>query len=1304
MTADEMVDGLGPTPPYHNAYINFNVTLDDGSPASGYRAYWYNNVQGGSVFGNLDPNGETELSIPFKNLGDGRIQIKDPGNKWVHIEYAYLEPDEVIYRNISLPPPAEPYVGITGKVLLAPGMGPMEGVTVNYNSKDELGNGIYASNITDASGAYNFLVQNVSQYSMYVAASVPADMWVPRWAFFQEEGVDSYEFDLIAYPKFQSEQESRIRVVNGLNSTAIPGYMWVSSMAVDNSYRSFEDGLGSPDQDGWRNFSSAMGEIKIGFSPIPDLFENVYMQFSQYRLNNGTGEDIEISVDPSFLVPVELTGRNVSTLIEHANCYYYRSGVEDFGIYSLDHSNKTDADGTMMLYLPHDAISRIQVSAASHLTRFINVDTTGPGPYSIDVTLEEYVPLPALPTTSVNITVLDDLTGIPVPGVTIRGSLDDEEYFFSFSETSNSTGVWSGTIAVGTYYEMYAYMNLGLGKIEDVVVLDGGPNNLEIRLDRHDQTTLEGSQLYHFYAKDEAGQPVPGASMKVSGKFNSRSYYTDEFTTDDTGRMDFLMVPGGEVEIFMEEVLLNNQWNPWAMQKVKLTVEGGVFQLPDVTLYNRWTPNPITGFIRDSTTMEPIMHQMISAHSIMELEDNPTRIMGPMSNYMDGVEYLDMQRYTNMDGFFRVYGLETVVLEVSNEDYFAFKEEIQVAPVRADIVYDILMDPLPEFKVWMNGTLVDENGDPIAGELNITDFDHPAMNGHDIVINETGEFSIELYPSNYTLRFFNETLTDTLAHDLGYGGTEGLLLQLIPYSTIGGQIVDWEGVPIEGINVTLENEDNTEVISWMISDPGGNFSFKVIAGNYDIVIAITDLYGDYRVNDITVNGWDDWWERQYLANRTIAILAGTVLGSGGFYAEGVPGVTVTLMDGEIEVRSVETNGTGIFDFGFVNYGTYDMNLTPPENLLPVEGLRSGYEGKKVEGLVISGTSVTVDPVLDYVINTPPGYVNVTHSTPNGTDEFLNAPIVIVFSETMDQGAVEGAITITPAVTGLDFIWSDWGEMVTIYHDDLLPNTTYTVEVGLGAVSFDGWPLWGEEVFSWTFTTGDEVDPWSVASAEVILDGMNLTVTVEAPTNLTIYIMIMNAGYHRLTEGPTGTYTLTLDDSVLEHNRTYSYFFTDSSLGDDRAPAFAGEFTTPLAPVVPVVWEITSVDVVVKSTGDWMVEVLGTPGLTIFIVIEGVGSFELLESNPGLYQVNVHYENFEKGKTYDYHFSDEADGTDLAPAFIGSITDPRSTGDDDDTNYTCLLCSLVLIVVILILVFVILLIKRRRSDRFIDDEE
>ncbi|MCK5772956.1 MAG: Ig-like domain-containing protein [Thermoplasmata archaeon] len=1297
LTADENVDGIAPPPFYHNAYIHVNATMHNGTPAAGFQARIN---MGPTVV--LDSGGEGTLNLSFRYLGIGTFVVRNLTFKTLFEQRINIEPDEVLYMNVTLAPPVTPYNVVTGLLLNATGMSPRVGVEVKLSSQTDFGDYLTYFNTTDEDGRYSFFVPNVTQYTVTLYVPSSGDLRTTSWYFFLREGVSHYEVDLISYKYYLPELESRARFVRASDLEPIPGSLSISLLSRETGYNSINTWRTGPDPDGWYNFSGAHGEGGLYFNPNPKLIPNASTYFSYSFLQNDTGIEMEIPVDLSNLVPVEITIRNSSEPIPGSSSNLQWSDKGGFGIYSATYNNKTDANGTSIIMLPEGRTYFVSTSGPGHHHRGLDVDTIGPGPHSFEVVLEEIPPPVVIPTTTVNLLVLDDKTGIPIPTSGIYGRYNNENGHFSFSGKTNSEGRWTGTINVGVYDYISGSSPLGYGKIEDVEVREGIVEDFTIRQGRNTFYESMGSVPYHFYVLNEAGEPVAGAYLRVSGQFHSGSTYSTLLFSDDDGRVDLAAVPGFEVKVKTVKNLPSGELNDWAVQLTTFIVEPGEERLPDVTAHRMWDPVEITGFIRDGETMEPISYQNVRAHSVKEMDDQPTRFM-MFEEYKAGVDYMDLYRRSKGDGFYRSYGLETTILDVRLDGYFSFQERLQLEPTRGDVVFDILMDPLPEFMVWMNGTLVNENGDPIAGELNITDFDHPAMNGHDIVINETGEFSIELYPSNYTLRFFNETLTDTLALDLGYDGTEGLILQLIPYSTIAGQVVDWEGVPIEGLNVTLENEENTEVISWAFTDAGGNFSFEVLEGTYDIILPMTDLYSDYRVNDIVVNGWNDWWNRQYLANRTIATLAGTVLGSGGYYAEGIPDATVTLIDGEVEVRSVVTDSVGIFDFGYIDYGTYDLNLTPPEDLQPVEGLRSGYEGKKVEGLIISGTAVTVDPVLDYVVIIPPGYVNVTHGTPNGTDEYLDTPIVIVFSETMDPGSVEGAITISPAVAGLEFNWSIWGEMVTVYHDDLLPNTTYTVVVGLGAVSIDGWPLRDDEAFSWTFTTGDEVDPWSVASADVALDGMNLTITVEAPTNLTIYIMILNAGYHQLTEGPAGTYALMLDDSVLEHNRTYTYFFTDSSLGDDRAPAFAGEFTTPLAPVVPVVWEITSVDVDIKSTGDWMVEVTGTPGLAIFIVIDGVGSFELLESSPGLYQANVYYDNFEKGKTYDYHLSDEADGTDLAPAFVGSITDPRSESEEDK-SYTCLLCSLILIVLILFLVFVVLLIKRRRSDKFIDDEE
>jgi hypothetical protein len=245
-----------------------------------------------------------------------------------------------------------------------------------------------------------------------------------------------------------------------------------------------------------------------------------------------------------------------------------------------------------------------------------------------------------------------------------------------------------------------------------------------------------------------------------------------------------------------------------------------------------------------------------------------------------------------------------------------------------------------------------------------------------------------------------------------------------------------------------------------------------------------------------------------------------------------------------------------------------------------------------------------------------------------------------------------------------------------------------------------------EPFKWNFTTGNETDPWTITSADVSLVEMNLTVVVEAPAGLSIYISISEIGYFQLTEVSDGQYELMLAEDNFELETTYSYFFTDELTGMDKAPDFSGTFTTPEEPSPE--WEITEVEVNITSGGDWKVRVKGNPGMDIYIVIEDVGSFKLQEEAPGEYAINVEYDEFERGESYDYYFSDTEDGEDKAPGFAGTGTDPRGETTTKDSEIPCgLIIFLVVIIVFLIvgiIIVALVLANRKKEEEDWGDEE
>ncbi|MGA1866412.1 MAG: Ig-like domain-containing protein [Thermoplasmatota archaeon] len=932
----------------------------------------------------------------------------------------------------------------------------------------------------------------------------------------------------------------------------------------------------------------------------------------------------------------------------------------------------------------------------------IDVDTNGPGPYRVNFTIPDLQNDPLPPLTNVNFTVLDDLTGLAVPNANIIcwGYFGDT--YIHFSDKTGDNGVCSMDLYSGmTYNAINAYVNMGTAELLDMTFTEEGPNDVTMRLTRRYYPERTWAEDHYLIVKDEDGQPVPGATIYVVGNFSSSDSYSIELVSDMEGRLDFKIMPESEVHVYTYQYLSNGELNPWAMQRTVLKAHSGQQYIGDVIVHERPAATAVTGVIRDASTLAPIRNQEIRAHSVKPLPTEPSRGMMMIEEYyMEGIDYMDLWRMSNADGFYRTYGIDTVMFEVDRIGYFTYREEYSLGAVRSGFLHDILLDPLPGSKAWLNGTLLNQDGEPIPGELNITDIDHPGMAGYDLVIDGTGAFSIQLWPSTYRLRFFNETLSDTLDAVVPEEGVNGLELSLIPRCLIHGRTVDGEGTPIEGINVTLVVEPDESLFGWSISDSGGNFSFTVPAGTYSIIIGMSELYDSYRVNDIVVDGWVDWFAMLYLNARTQGDVLGTVLGSSGPYTSGVPRAVVELLDDGIVAYTATADGSGRFELNLVDYGTYDLRASPPESLMPLEGIRSGYLENIVQDIVVSSHLTQVDPQLTYEEHASPGYVNVTCTSPNGTGEYLDKPVMVTFSREMNRTAVENSIFISPEVQSLSFIWGDWGTVITVLHDEFEPNTTYTVTVGLGAVSSEGWPLWGNAPYTWEFTTGNGTDPWTIFSAEVDLQGMNLSVLVNAPTNLSIWICIMDSGYFMLTEGGIGNYTLELDETHFEPETTYDYFFTDSFNGDDRAPEFKGTFTTPEGSIVELEWKLTEATVTVLSGGDWKVRAKGNEGLTVYLIIDGIGSFILQETAPGDYRANILSENFARGKTYHYHFSDREDGPDLAPQFAGSEKDPRGPTTVSDTIPLILICLITLVMILLVagLVILVVVLAARRKDR------
>ncbi len=127
-----------------------------------------------------------------------------------------------------------------------------------------------------------------------------------------------------------------------------------------------------------------------------------------------------------------------------------------------------------------------------------------------------------------------------------------------------------------------------------------------------------------------------------------------------------------------------------------------------------------------------------------------------------------------------------------------------------------------------------------------------------------------------------------------------------------------------------------------------------------------------------------------------------------------------------------------------------------------------------------------------------------------------------------------------------------------------------------------------------------------------------------------------------------------------------------------------------------VLEIDEVNVEIdEDTGDWTVTASGDPDQNIHIVIDGVGSFELVETHPGNYSVTIPADEFKRGETYPYHFSGEEDGVDWTEGeFEGTMDQPGSSEKEDSYLALCCIISLATVIVLLVLIIIVVMARRR----------
>lgn len=1281
---------------YHNGTLNLNVTYQNGTPAEGLIAEWdpENIYYSASNF--INATGQVSLDIKWELLGQGDIRIRDTSYANYHIEHAAIFPDEVVYKDIVVQPYPSYDREITGTVKNRSSSLAISGVIVRVTGQDQLGNYISEQNTTGVDGGYSIMVPYnfPEEYTVHAHTAPGYITHSKDIAMKGSQMTFEVNFDLV--PEFSMDGLTRIRYINTTTSQPIKeAELRMGTTPVDFSHRNLYYNK-NPDTDGWFEIDSGKGEsileLKTDFPEYPDTDIDV----RRYLVQNGTAEDIEYDLTPPSSITYNFTVRNSTDVLTNARISWSKTIYRPDGAWYFNFYSIVCCNGSLNVNLPQNEIISVRASANDHETKYVEIDT-GSATRAIDFEIileEDDDETVTIPTGTVRIEVVDNGTDLPIKGADIYGYVRIDDGYYSQSVDANDTGVFEGEFYAGTYGEISATCAYGSGSVSDVEVVNGTNDPMEIRIERDTWEAPPTAQQYYATFKEPSGDPVPDLNVFIS-TYVEGSYAGFNLFTDSQGRVYFNADPGANLFFNTYVLPYHKLYNPWVFKEFGKEAPATPGDVGDVILQPRGTPDEVYGFTRDSVTGDTISGVWVTSVSYHPTESTRMMMMPP---HAEGIRLFTHETGSMQNGFYRTWGMDHMILQVFRDGYYPKEEEIDLT-TRAPTTKDILLDPMGDVRYWVNGTVVDKEGTGIEAYVEAYDNDHPLLMPISINTEEDGSFSMQILPGNYTFMVSNATLMTeevvVVDQDL-----EGIEFVLEPQTMIFGAVTNSTGDPAPRITIILEEdqEGSWVEIDQTTTNATGFYSFMVKEGDYRLRIERTELYDPYLSEVLISDGIVHIIHNITLENRTVADVFGKILGEEGPLTEGIGNVNVSLMQGGEMVMWTLSSMTGEYLFEDVPHGIYRINADPPEELEPVADLRSGYLENLTDNFTVAGALFEFDVILNYQQYAAPSFINVTFNSPEGEDVYLDEPILIEFSQVMNPESLAEGLVITPEVGNLSFNWNDLFTLVSIDHDDFQPDTNYSVRIQATVISFEGFPMWDE--FRWNFTTGNESDPWDIFTADVTMDdGKNVTINVTAPENLTIYMFLFNVNYTLLEEGPPGTYTAYIDGDDLDWETEYYYFFTGSYGGLDRAPEFSGTFVTPDEPYTPPVWSITEATLDVRDSGTWDVNVRGPEGQTIYIVIEGVGSFLLEEDAPGYYRVLIPYENFEWESEYDYHFSDTDGGEDMATGFSGTATMPLepssgSGGDDDPPFILC--CVGIIAVLVIILVVVLILVFRKRG--------
>ncbi|MDG6225994.1 MAG: Ig-like domain-containing protein [Candidatus Thermoplasmatota archaeon] len=1220
LAMDFEVRGGHPTgsriPGPYSATVEISLEYPNSDPAESFEVRLLNIGQASynTVSGTTDLNGECTLYVESNNWGPCRLWAYDAAEVYWWNTSLFVEPDGN-HPIVGVLKPFLPWTNeVKGKVTdVSTGL-PLSGQPVGFNGEDENWAPISLTEFTAADGSYTMYLPEASRPYKVTVAVAGYDTYTNELHIVQ--GKDAYDLDIELRPEYSGTVPLHVRALRKGSSDILPlYYASASGYAADreNTRQSSWSYSGDP-VTGYFDLMVGPGEYGLGFETEKDIEWNVSMRFQRFAIVNGT----EMFVDAEVPYPEEWRRVDVHVKdgmgpIASASVGYYMSLYDPREHRSISASAYTDASGNTKLGIPPDMEVVLDVWEWGYDTSYITIP---PGPVSepvdLDVTLEPTAPDP-IPEGQVSIKVVDEVSGIIVPKAQVSASLYSDEHgrWISFYGMAGTDGYFNATVKAATYPVVKAYYSIGSGSIKNLSVPEGGTGSAVISLIRN--TFPPDPVEISLNLVSAEGGPVAGQAVTMDSLDHPSSTYKP--VSDNTGMIRAKVLPGSYLVSMYEGYESSpNARSHWRFEEIDFEVppEGG--SLGEIVMYPTHPLDSVEGFIRDSSTGMAIPNQELGAYSRRYLDMTPTRqvpyimpyfesLWGEEENYV----HLFSQYSIGSDdvGYYRAWGRDTVDLYCDREGYYPYREKLDMTS-RAGKQMDIMLEPVPELSTWVNGTLVDIDDNPLEGFVVMVDPEKEHFIVDEGHTDPSGVFSFMCYPGSLRAVFGTPSMWDKLDLEVPPEGIEGLKLVLAPTYHINGTVVDWKDDPLEGIDLVLDMEVPSLLYPpayngsslHLTTGADGSFSLRVVAGSYRLSFAGNELYAPGTLEIEVISGSID--VKFVLGNRTFGSISGAVMAQGGPFSSGIPNASVSLKNAILDIHLDTVSGPeGVYAFEDVPYGAgYLLIARPPEGMEFMNGVRSGYGNASIEDIELDVSILSMDITLIYEEIAAPEFVSIVDRYPAGSDVGINQRIRVSFSHSMNRTTVESGFVITPELNVTGFTWSGDGRTVTLVHSDLIPNTTYTIEISSMVLSYAGHVLDPSEVRTWDFTTGEGAAEWHLTyvMVEVIKD-RTVIVNVEGGQGQSVYIVIDGVGSFNLDETEPGKYYGSIAPFNFDWDMRYDYHFSDRDGGPDMWPLYKGYILTPLQdrPMPPISHDE-------ETVGPGFLGCLGLCGAIILIII------------------------------------------------------------------------------------------------------